>query len=125
VVDDFARECLSLVADTSHPSLRVVRELDAIVPVRGRRGSSGDDDWIPPAGHSTNDFDRGLTKIWCCAFASRLVASTSDPDRSLIENNAKSLSVPIIVTLQRRRTESSADLKMQFKNDIIQNSPFS
>jgi hypothetical protein len=29
VVDDFTREYLTLVADTSLPSLRVVRELDA------------------------------------------------------------------------------------------------
>jgi putative transposase len=36
VVDDFTRECLALIADTSLPSLRIVRELDAIVAVRGR-----------------------------------------------------------------------------------------
>ena len=36
VVDDFTRECLALVADTSLPSPRVVRELDAIIAVRGR-----------------------------------------------------------------------------------------
>ena len=36
VVDDFTRECLALVADTSLPGLRVVRELEAIVAVRGR-----------------------------------------------------------------------------------------
>jgi putative transposase len=36
VVDDFTRECLCLVADTSLPGLRVVRELDAIIAVRGR-----------------------------------------------------------------------------------------
>jgi putative transposase len=36
MVDDFTRECLALMADTSLPSLRVVRELDAIVAVRGR-----------------------------------------------------------------------------------------
>ena len=36
VVDDFTRECLTLIADTSLPSQRVVRELDAIVAVRGR-----------------------------------------------------------------------------------------
>ena len=36
VVDDFTRECLALVADTSLPSPRVVRELDAIVASRGR-----------------------------------------------------------------------------------------
>ena len=36
VVDDFTRECLALVADTSLPGLRVVRELEAIVARRGR-----------------------------------------------------------------------------------------
>jgi putative transposase len=36
VVDDFSRECLALVADTSLPGLRVVRELEAIVVRRGR-----------------------------------------------------------------------------------------
>jgi putative transposase len=36
VVDDFTRECLALIADTSLPSLRVVRELDAVVALRGR-----------------------------------------------------------------------------------------
>ena len=36
VVDDFSRECLALVADTSLSGARVARELDAIVAVRGR-----------------------------------------------------------------------------------------
>ena len=36
VVDDFTRECLALVADTSLPGLRVVRELETIVAHRGR-----------------------------------------------------------------------------------------
>jgi len=36
IVDDFARECLALVADTSLPGLRVVRELEALVVARGR-----------------------------------------------------------------------------------------
>lgn len=36
VVDDFTRECLCLVADTSLPGLRVARELDAIIAARGR-----------------------------------------------------------------------------------------
>jgi putative transposase len=36
VVDDFSRECLCLVADTSIPGLRVVRELAAIAAERGR-----------------------------------------------------------------------------------------
>jgi len=35
VVDDFTRECLGLVADTSLSGLRVARELDRIAEVRG------------------------------------------------------------------------------------------
>jgi putative transposase len=36
VVDDFTRECLALVVDTSLSGLRVGRELDRIVALRGR-----------------------------------------------------------------------------------------
>jgi putative transposase len=36
VVDDYSRECLRLVADTSLSGIRVVRELDAIITERGR-----------------------------------------------------------------------------------------
>ena len=36
VMDDFTRECLGLVADTSLSGLRVARELDRIAQVRGR-----------------------------------------------------------------------------------------
>ena len=36
VVDDFSRECLALIADTSLSGLRVVRELDTIIARRGR-----------------------------------------------------------------------------------------
>jgi putative transposase len=36
VVDDFTRECLCLVADTSLSGLRVARELDAVIVERGR-----------------------------------------------------------------------------------------
>ena len=36
VVDDFSRECLALVADTSLSGLRMTRELDAIIAQRGR-----------------------------------------------------------------------------------------
>jgi putative transposase len=41
VVDDYARECLALVANTSISGIRVARELDKIVAVRGRRGGDG------------------------------------------------------------------------------------
>jgi putative transposase len=36
VVDDFTRECLALVADTSLSGARVARELDAVIAERGR-----------------------------------------------------------------------------------------
>ena len=36
IVDDFTRECLALVGDASLPSLRVVRELNALIASRGR-----------------------------------------------------------------------------------------
>lgn len=36
VVDDFTRECLCLVADTSLSGVRVARELGALIAVRGR-----------------------------------------------------------------------------------------
>jgi putative transposase len=40
VVDDYTRECLALVADTSISGIRVARELDRIVAVRGRPAAS-------------------------------------------------------------------------------------
>jgi putative transposase len=36
VVDDFTRECLALIVDTSLSGIRVARELDALVAVRAR-----------------------------------------------------------------------------------------
>ncbi len=36
VVDDFTRECLTLVADTSLSGRRVGRELDAVIACRGK-----------------------------------------------------------------------------------------
>jgi putative transposase len=36
VVDDFTRECLALIADTSLSGLRIGRELDAIIARRGK-----------------------------------------------------------------------------------------
>ena len=39
VVDDFTRECLALVADTSLSGTRIARELDAVIARRGRPGT--------------------------------------------------------------------------------------
>ena len=36
IVDDFTRECLALVPDTSLPGLRVVRQLNTLIASRGR-----------------------------------------------------------------------------------------
>ena len=36
IVDDFTRECLALVPDTSLPGVRVVRELNTLITSRGR-----------------------------------------------------------------------------------------
>ena len=36
VIDDFTRECLALVADTSLSGRRLARELDAVIPRRGK-----------------------------------------------------------------------------------------
>lgn len=53
VVDDFTRECLALVADTSLSGLRVSRELDAVIARRGGPMSivsdNGTEPRIPPA----------------------------------------------------------------------------
>lgn len=40
VIDDYSRECLGLVADTSLSGGRVVRELDVIIAKRGRKPST-------------------------------------------------------------------------------------
>ncbi len=39
VVDDFTRECLALVADTSLSGRRLARELDAVIARRGKPGT--------------------------------------------------------------------------------------
>jgi putative transposase len=48
VVDDYTRECLALVADTSISGVRVARELDNIVAVRGRPGGIISDNGTEP-----------------------------------------------------------------------------
>jgi putative transposase len=69
VVDDFTRECLALVADTSLSGVRVARELDAVIALRGR----------PAAIVSDNGTE--LTSMGSCAGARRAVSNgiTSRP----------------------------------------------
>ena len=47
VVDDFTRECLALVVDTSLSGQRVARELDALIALRGRPLMVVSDDSLP------------------------------------------------------------------------------
>jgi len=44
IVDDFTRECLALIPDTSLPGRRVARELDALIASRGRPAMCVSDD---------------------------------------------------------------------------------
>ena len=46
VIDDYSRECLALIADTSLPGTRVARELDAIVARRSELTSRAILKWL-------------------------------------------------------------------------------
>jgi len=54
-VDDFTRECLALVADTSLSGRRVARELDKLIGDRGKPLR------IPPVSTA------GRSRFWRCA----------------------------------------------------------
>lgn len=47
VVDDFTRECLALIADTSLSGARVARELGAVAGVRGTPATIVSDNSLP------------------------------------------------------------------------------
>jgi len=57
VVDDFTRECLTLVADTSRSGARVVRELEAVIARRGRSGTISSD--------NGTEFTSTAILMWC------------------------------------------------------------
>jgi putative transposase len=52
VVDDFTRECLATVVDTSLPGVRVVQELDRLVAERGRPAAIVSDNGSELTGHA-------------------------------------------------------------------------
>lgn len=52
VVDDFTRECLATVIDTSLPGVRVVQELDRLVAERGRPAAIISDNGSELTGHA-------------------------------------------------------------------------
>lgn len=57
VVDDFTRECLALVADTSLSGTRIARELDAVIAQRGRPGTIVSD--------NGTEFTSAAILSWC------------------------------------------------------------
>jgi putative transposase len=65
VVDDFTRECLGLVADTSLSGLRVGRELDRIVERRGcRPGMIVSDNGTELTSHAILRWQEGRGVLW-------------------------------------------------------------
>jgi transposase InsO family protein len=59
VVDDYSRECLALVADTSLSGHRVVRELDAVIARRGRPAMVVSDNHCPAGDLQSKSAERG------------------------------------------------------------------
>jgi len=64
VVDDFTRECLGLVADTSLSARRVGRELDTIVAHRGRPAVIVSDNGTEFTSHAMLEWARGREVNW-------------------------------------------------------------
>lgn len=64
VVDDYARECLALVADTSISGIRVARELDKIVAVHGRPAGIVSDNGTELTSTAILVWSIGKTSAW-------------------------------------------------------------
>ena len=88
IVDDFTRECLALIPDTSLPGRRVARELDALIASRCRPGA-------PPC-ISTNAFYRSPpetgracpTAFWAYSVGSTASGQYYVDDRPVIFSTA-------------------------------------
>ena len=65
-VDDFTRECLALVADSSLPGRRVVRELDRIVELRGAPPLVVSDNGTELASHAVLRWQQERGVGWHC-----------------------------------------------------------
>ena len=63
LVDDFTRECLGLVVDTSLTGLRVARELDRIAERRPRLLLDLDEDKAAPTAHDQVELDAAGTDV--------------------------------------------------------------
>jgi putative transposase len=72
VVDDFTRECLTLVADTSLSGTRVVRELDAVISRRGRPGTIVSDNVLAWERNAVLDVrSRGIRATGCLSIVAQ------------------------------------------------------
>ena len=64
VIDDFTRECLSLVADNSISGVRVARELDALIERRGRPCMIVSDNGTELTSHAILKWQRDTQVEW-------------------------------------------------------------
>ena len=64
VVDDFTRECLALVADTSLSGLRVGRELDRVIELRGRPALIVSDNGTELTSHAILRWQEERSVLW-------------------------------------------------------------
>ena len=64
VVDDFTRECLGLVADTSLSGLRVGRELDRIIELRGKPLTIVSDNGTELTSHAILHWQETRAVLW-------------------------------------------------------------
>ena len=64
MIDDFTRECLALVADTSLSGERVARELDRIVRVYGRPATIVSDNGPELTSRAMLDWQNGTGVAW-------------------------------------------------------------
>jgi transposase InsO family protein len=85
VVDDFTRECLGLVRDTSLSGARVARELDKIAAIRGKKLAAGLQ-YHPAAfetGRAHPRRDRRSTGMGACPIPVAITSTISHQSRGI------------------------------------------
>ena len=107
VVDDFTRECLALVPDTSLPGLRVVRELEIIIAQRGRPAMCVSDNGTELTGMAVLRWSQELRIEW------HYIAPGKPTQNALIESfNARLrdelLNETLFTSLAQARAELNA-----------------
>ena len=64
VIDDFSRECLALIADTSLPGVRVARELDAVIRLYGKPETIVSDNGTELTSRAMLEWQTGMGVGW-------------------------------------------------------------